>query len=113
MFLFFFLIIRQPPISTRTDTLFPYATLFRSQALDHVAAYTCMAENSVRDFQKHAQQATAGKNFDRSGALGPWMVTADETPDPSRLRVRGLLNGVDMKHGSVADLIFSIPDLIA
>ena len=40
-------------------------------ALSHVAGYTCMAENSVRDFQKHNAQVTPGKNFERSGALGP------------------------------------------
>ncbi|AZY51587.1 fumarylacetoacetate hydrolase family protein [Bordetella avium] len=84
-----------------------------SQAMEHVAGYTCMAENSVRDFQKHNAQVTPGKNFERSGALGPWLVTADEVPDPTALRVRSYLNGDLMQDGSVADLIFSIPTLIA
>src|ERR1700754_4326103 len=57
------------------------------QAWAHGGGYTCMAENSVRDFQKHNAQVTPGKNFDRSGALGPWLVTADEIPDPAQLRV--------------------------
>ncbi|OZI43829.1 fumarylacetoacetate hydrolase family protein [Bordetella genomosp. 5] len=82
-------------------------------AMSHVGAYTCMAENSVRDFQKHSAQVTPGKNFERSGALGPWLVTADEIADPARLRVRSFLNGEPMQDGSVSDLIFSIPALIA
>lgn len=83
------------------------------RALEHVAGYTCMAENSVRDFQKHNAQVTPGKNFERSGALGPWLVTADELPDPTALRVRSYLNGELMQDGAVSDLIFSIPTLIA
>ena len=82
-------------------------------ALSHVAGYTCMAENSVRDFQKHNAQVTPGKNFERSGAIGPWLVTADEVGDPSRLEVMSRLNGERMQHGQVSDLIFPIPELIA
>lgn len=82
-------------------------------ALEHVAGYTCMAENSVRDFQKHNAQVTPGKNFERSGALGPWLVTADEIGDPARLEVISRLNGELMQHGQVSDLIFPIPELIA
>lgn len=82
-------------------------------ALEHVAGYTCMAENSVRDFQKHNAQVTPGKNFERSGALGPWLVTADEIGDPACLEVISRLNGELMQHGQVSDLIFPIPELIA
>jgi 2-keto-4-pentenoate hydratase/2-oxohepta-3-ene-1,7-dioic acid hydratase in catechol pathway len=49
-----------------------------SRAMDHVFGYTIMAENSVRDWQKRATQVTPGKNFFRSGALGPWCTTRDE-----------------------------------
>ncbi|MGE8634707.1 MAG: fumarylacetoacetate hydrolase family protein [Achromobacter piechaudii] len=82
-------------------------------ALSYVAGYTCMAENSVRDFQKHNAQVTPGKNFERSGAIGPWLVTADEVGDPTRLQVRSRLNGELMQAGEVSDLIFPIPELIA
>jgi len=82
-------------------------------ALAHVAGYTCMAENSVRDFQKHNAQVTPGKNFERSGAIGPWLVTADEVGDPARLQVISRLNGELMQQGDVSDLIFPIPELIA
>ena len=83
------------------------------RALAHVAGYTCMAENSVRDFQKHSAQVTPGKNFLRSGALGPWVTTSDEIPDPAALQVITRLNGEVMQDGQVADLIFPIPELIA
>lgn len=82
-------------------------------ALSHVAGYTCMAENSVRDYQKHNAQVTPGKNFERSGAIGPWLVTADDIGDPARLQVICRLNGEVMQHGEVSDLIFPIPELIA
>ncbi|WP_454674113.1 fumarylacetoacetate hydrolase family protein [Achromobacter pestifer] len=82
-------------------------------AMAHVAGYTCMAENSVRDYQKHNAQVTPGKNFERSGAIGPWLVTADEVGDPARLEVISRVNGEVMQHGHVSDLIFPIPELIA
>ncbi|MDR5761377.1 fumarylacetoacetate hydrolase family protein [Caballeronia sp. LZ035] len=82
-------------------------------ALEYVAGYTCMAENSVRDFQQHNTQATPGKNFERSGALGPWIVTADEVPDPGRLVLTGRLNGEVVQRSGTDDLIFSVPQLIA
>ena len=52
-------------------------------ALDHVAGYSCFLDGSLRDFQKHS--VTAGKNFPRTGPLGPWMTTSDEIPDPTTL----------------------------
>jgi len=84
-----------------------------ARALDHVAGYTCMAENSVRDFQKHSAQVTPGKNFLRSGALGPWLATADDVPDPASLRLTTRLNGEVMQEGRLDDLIFPVAELIA
>ncbi len=84
-----------------------------ADAMRHVFGYTCAAENSVRDFQKHATQATAGKNFDDSGALGPYVVTADAAPPLSEMVVTGRLNGEQMQSAPVTDLIFSVPELIA
>jgi 2-keto-4-pentenoate hydratase/2-oxohepta-3-ene-1,7-dioic acid hydratase in catechol pathway len=81
-------------------------------ALSYVAGYTCMAENSVRDFQKHSRQVTPGKNFPGSGALGPWIVTTDEISDPSNLRLTTKVNGVVKQQESTKALIFSIPILI-
>ena len=52
------------------------------RALDHVAGYTCFVDGSVRDYQKFS--VTSGKNFPGTGPLGPWIVTTDEIPDPTR-----------------------------
>ncbi|MGE4239826.1 fumarylacetoacetate hydrolase family protein [Ramlibacter sp.] len=87
--------------------------LRESEAMSAIAGYACFAENSVRDFQKHAAQATPGKNFEASGAFGPWMTTADEVADPTRLQVIGRLNGEVMQDEPVSNLIFSIAQIVA
>ena len=84
----------------------------RAQAMDYVAGYTCCNEGSIRDFQYHSIQFTAGKNFFRSGALGPWMVTRDEQPDPAALHLRTVLNGEVLQDAPVSDLCFDVPSLI-
>lgn len=82
-------------------------------ALEHVGGYLCFGDHSVRDFQLHGTQATAGKNFDCSGSMGPWIVTDDEVRDPSKLEVFTYLNGEQVQHGRLSDLIFDIPTLVA
>lgn len=82
-------------------------------ALSYVGGYTCFGDHSVRDWQRHTNQATPGKNFHHSGAMGPWLVTADEIPDPADLTLTTRLNGQQMQNESVAELIFSVPFLIA
>ncbi|MCP4300443.1 MAG: fumarylacetoacetate hydrolase family protein [Gammaproteobacteria bacterium] len=84
----------------------------RETALDHVAGYCCFMDGSIRDWQRHTSQFTAGKNFHKSGAMGPCIVTADEIPDPSVLQLRTVVNGEVMQHGQVSDLVFDIPSLI-
>ena len=54
------------------------------RALDHVAGYTIFVDGSVRDYQKFS--VTSGKNWPGTGPLGPWIVTTDEIPDPTRSR---------------------------
>ena len=81
-------------------------------ALDHVAGYCCLNDGSIRDFQRHSGQFTAGKNFWRSGAIGPWLVTADEVGDPAALQLETRLNGEVMQSAPTSDLIFDIPTLI-
>ena len=84
----------------------------KEDALSHVAGYTCFNESCYRDFQfKHS--LTVGKNFAASGAFGPWMVTADEIPDPRELELTTRLNGVAVQHAFVEELIFDIPYLIS
>ncbi len=84
----------------------------RDSALDYVAGYSCFMDGSVRDWQRHTSQYTAGKNFHKSGAIGPCLVTADEIPDPSQLELTTYVNGDVMQQGQVADLVFDIPQLI-
>jgi 2-keto-4-pentenoate hydratase/2-oxohepta-3-ene-1,7-dioic acid hydratase in catechol pathway len=83
-----------------------------ADAMHYVAGYTCFAENSVRDYQMHARQVTAGKNFFASGAIGPWLTTADEIPDPAQLKIIGRLNGDIVQSDDLTHLVFSIPQLI-
>ncbi len=82
------------------------------QAMSHVAGYACFNDGSVRDFQRHSSQFTAGKNFFHSGAFGPWMVSADEIADPAELMLETRVNQETVQHGSAGDLCFDIPTLI-
>ncbi|RFP09290.1 FAA hydrolase family protein [Duganella sp. BJB488] len=84
-----------------------------ADAMSHVAGYTCFNDASVRDWQFHTHQYGMGKNFQSTGALGPWLVTADEIADYRELLVTGTLNGEQMQHGRLAELAFDIPALIA
>jgi 2-keto-4-pentenoate hydratase/2-oxohepta-3-ene-1,7-dioic acid hydratase in catechol pathway len=79
---------------------------------DYIAGYTCLMDGSVRDWQRHTAQFTPGKNFQQSGALGPFLTTADEVPDPAALSLQTRVNGVVMQEGRVGDLIFDIPYLV-
>ncbi len=84
----------------------------KEQALDYVAGYTCFNDGSVRDFQRHSQQFTPGKNFHHSGSFGPWLVTSDELPAPHELTLTTRLNGQIVQNESVGELCFDIPQLI-
>jgi 2-keto-4-pentenoate hydratase/2-oxohepta-3-ene-1,7-dioic acid hydratase in catechol pathway len=82
-----------------------------SAALDYVAGYTCANDGSVRDYIKTS--LITGKNFPASTPLGPWMVTADEIPDPSRLTLTTRLNGQQMQHSGTDMMIHAVPFVIA
>jgi 2-keto-4-pentenoate hydratase/2-oxohepta-3-ene-1,7-dioic acid hydratase in catechol pathway len=81
-----------------------------ADALKHVAGYTCFCDGSVRDFTKYS--LVASKNFPRSSPLGPWLVTADEIPDPTKLTLVTRLNGKEMQRSGTDMLIHSIPAII-
>ena len=82
-------------------------------AWDHGGGYACYNDGSLRDWQTSTSQWTAGKNFWRTGAFGPWMVTADEIPPDRRMTLTTRLNGVEMQRATSDMLIHSIPRLIA
>jgi 2-keto-4-pentenoate hydratase/2-oxohepta-3-ene-1,7-dioic acid hydratase in catechol pathway len=81
-----------------------------ADALKHVAGYTCFCDGSVRDFTKYS--LVASKNFPRSSPLGPWLVSADEIPDPTKLTLVTRLNGKEMQRSGTDMLIHSIPAII-
>ena len=82
-----------------------------TEALAHVAGYTCMNDGSVRDFQKHS--VWAGKNFARSGAVGPWLATADEIGDPAGLTLVTRLNGAEVQRSGVGRMFFSVQRILS
>jgi 2-keto-4-pentenoate hydratase/2-oxohepta-3-ene-1,7-dioic acid hydratase in catechol pathway len=82
-------------------------------ALAHVAGYACFNDGSVRDWQFHTNNITPGKNFPSTGALGPWLVTTDEIPDPQRLAIGTRVNGRVLQDGRTSDMIFSVARIIA
>lgn len=84
-----------------------------ADALDHVAGYSCFNDGSVRDWQFHTGQFTPGKNFVGTGGFGPWLVTTDEIPDPSKLTLTTRLNGKEMQKSGTDQFVFTVPILIS
>jgi 2-keto-4-pentenoate hydratase/2-oxohepta-3-ene-1,7-dioic acid hydratase in catechol pathway len=91
----------------------PGRYIAEQDALAHVAGYACFNDGSLRDWQFHTNNITPGKNFPSTGALGPWLVTSDEIPDPQRLAIRTRVNGKTMQDGNTADMIFGVARIIA
>ena len=86
----------------------------RERALSHIGALTCLNEGTIRDWTRHAKfNVTQGKNFDRSGAIGPWMVTADEFDGYDDLRLQTRVNGEVRQEDTTARLIFDFSYLIS
>lgn len=86
----------------------------KASALDHVAGYSLFNEGSVRDYQFKAPQWTVGKNFDGTGAFGPYFVTADELPPGCKgLRLLTRLNGQVVQDASTDDMVFDVATLIS
>ena len=84
----------------------------QKDAWSYIAGYSCYNDGSVRDWQRHTIQWTAGKNFTKTGAFGPWMVTADEIPPGTKMTLSCRLNGERMQHATTEQMIFKIPKII-
>lgn len=82
----------------------------REEALHYVAGYSCYMDGSVRDWQH--SWFTAGKNWQETGAFGPWMVTTDEIANPHELDIRTYLNGQMVQNDNTGNMVHSIPELI-
>jgi 2-keto-4-pentenoate hydratase/2-oxohepta-3-ene-1,7-dioic acid hydratase in catechol pathway len=84
-----------------------------ADAWQHVAGLTLMNEGSVRDWLRHSKfNVTPGKNFERSGSLGPWLVTADELAPNHELHLMTRVNGELRQDDTTANLIFPFARLI-
>lgn len=84
------------------------------KAFEHVFGYTILNDVTARDVQRrHGGQYFKGKGLDGSCPMGPWIVTADDVPNPADLGIRLWVNGEVRQDGNTADMIFDIPTLIA
>jgi 2-keto-4-pentenoate hydratase/2-oxohepta-3-ene-1,7-dioic acid hydratase in catechol pathway len=88
-------------------------SIAEAEAMRHVAGFSCFNDVSVRDWQWHTSQFTPGKNFPATAPFGPWLVTPDEIADLANTTLTTRLNGEQVQHASVRDMIFSIPRVIA
>ena len=79
-----------------------------ARAHEHIAGYSIYNDASIREWQFHAKAIAAGKNFEATGAFGPWMVTADEIVPNRALKLTTRLNGEQMQSTTTADMIFSV-----
>ncbi|AVW89734.1 fumarylacetoacetate hydrolase family protein [Celeribacter baekdonensis] len=82
-------------------------------ALSHVAGYACYNDGTIRDWQRHTHQFGPGKTFPGTGGFGPYMVSADEVGDYTKLPIQTRLNGEVMQQATLSDLIFPVERLIA
>ena len=83
------------------------------RAADHVLGYSIVNEGSVRDYQNHTTQFWPGKSFERSGAMGPWIVTADEVGDIAAQHLTTRVNGNVEQHTPISDMAITVAGIIA
>lgn len=82
------------------------------KALEHVAGYSCYNEGSIREYQGHNRHFGLGKNFEKSGSFGPWLMTRDEFGDVAKHTVIARLNGVEKQSSTLGDMLFSVEQVI-
>jgi len=86
----------------------------RDAALSHIIGYSVFNDASIRDYQMKSTQWTMGKNFDGTGAFGPYLVTSDELPPGATgLSLKTRLNGQVVQDGNTSDLIFDVATLVS
>ena len=87
--------------------------LTMQNATSCIAGWSCSNEGSVREFQRKTTQWDMGKNFDRTGGFGPWMVTADELPDAGKgLKLQSRLNGQVMQSDNTDNMMFPVREML-
>lgn len=86
----------------------------KEDALSHIVAYSVFNDGSIRDYQLKTPQWTVGKNFDDTGAFGPWLVTPDELPaGGADLKIETRLNGQVVQSANTSDMVFDVVDTVA
>ena len=112
----------RPPESTQFDYEGEIALVIgkegrriaKDKAMTHVAGYMLCNEGTIRDWTRHAKfNVTQGKNFDATGSLGPYFVSADEIDPAKPLHLTTKVNGEARQDDTTANLIFSFADLLA
>jgi acylpyruvate hydrolase len=84
-----------------------------ANAASCIAGYSCGNEGSVREYQRNTTQWDMGKNFDRTGGFGPWLVTADELPEAAKgLKIESRLNGKVMQSDNIDNMMFPVIDML-
>lgn len=91
----------------------PAKSVTRERAMEHVFGYFVANDVSARDWQFHTPTFTMGKSFDTHGPIGPWIITADEIPDPQTLDLRCYVNGELRQSSNTAEMVHLIVDQIA
>jgi 2-keto-4-pentenoate hydratase/2-oxohepta-3-ene-1,7-dioic acid hydratase in catechol pathway len=84
-----------------------------ADALKHVFGYTILNDITARDLQRRHEQWFKGKGLDRSCPLGPYILTADEVPDPNVLDLWLTVDGEERQRSTVGQMIFQIPTIIS
>jgi 2-keto-4-pentenoate hydratase/2-oxohepta-3-ene-1,7-dioic acid hydratase in catechol pathway len=86
----------------------------QAQALEHVAGYCVVNDVSEREYQlERGGTWDKGKGCDTFGPIGPWLVTADEVPDPRKLTLQLAVNGVLLQNGSTETMVFGVAELVS
>jgi 2-keto-4-pentenoate hydratase/2-oxohepta-3-ene-1,7-dioic acid hydratase in catechol pathway len=91
----------------------PGRRIASAKAMEHVAGFTIMNEGTIRDWIRHAKfNNTQGKNWEKSGSIGPWIATADEFSNLDEVQIRTRVNGELRQQDKLGNMLFSIPYLI-
>jgi len=114
-------IVIDPALSTQIDWEAELAVIIgktgknisEEQALSYVFGYTVLNDVTARDIQDRFKQFFKGKSIDGYCPIGPWIVTADELPDPQALGLRLRVNGVIKQEGHTRDMIYQVKTIIS
>ncbi len=112
--------VNLPKVSTKLDYEAELAIVIgtrakhvaRDEARHYIAGFCCANDVSVRDWQLRTSQFVVGKSFDTHCPFGPWIVTADEIPDPQALRISCTVNGQTRQDSNTREMVFSVYEMI-